>query len=152
MLKVSTKTTYAVRAMIDLSQSSKTQPEHLAKVAERQKIPLPFLEQIFSRLKKAGLVIAVRGPFGGYQLGTDPHQVTLGDIVTALEGPIEPVLCSQPQNRSEQCHDVDGCLSRLLCNELDGAVFDILRKNTLADLAGEAERLHPVLAPRSTPI
>ena len=151
MLKVSIKTIYALRALLDLVSSSLSQPERLSKIAERQNIPLPFLEQIFSKLKKAGLVIAVRGPFGGYQLGSAASGITLGDIVTALEGPMEPVLCSQPQNRSERCHDVEGCLSRLLCNELDGAVLDVLKKNTLANLAGEAIRLQPAVPPGTPP-
>lgn len=141
MLKVSTKTTYAIKALIDLAKGAQEKPERLSAVAQRQRIPLPFLEQIFAKLKKAGLVLSIRGPQGGYQLAKPPHEVALSDIVIALEGPLQPVLCSQPENRSAQCHEVEGCLSRLICNELDGELFKILKKNTLGLLAGEAIRL-----------
>lgn len=142
MLKVSTKSTYAIRALIDLAGQSGEIPERLSNIADRQQIPLPFLEQIFSKLKKAGIVESIRGPLGGYKLNKEAKKISLADIVTILEGPIEPVLCSQPQNRSANCHEVEGCLSRIICNELDGAVFNILRKNTIASMCGEADRLH----------
>jgi Rrf2 family protein len=141
MMKMSTKTTYAIRAMIDLARGTSDQPQHLSDIAGRQNIPLPYLEQIFSKLKKAGVVHAVRGPQGGYQLAKKAEDINLADIVSVLEGPLAPVLCSQPQNKSATCHEVDGCMSRLLCNELDGAVFEILSRNTLGTLRGEAERL-----------
>ncbi len=141
MMKVSTKSTYAIRALVDLARSSQEHPERLASIADRQNIPLPFLEQIFSKLKNAGLVQAVRGPQGGYTLAKKPDDVSLADIVTVLEGPIEPVLCSQPHNKSENCHQVDGCMSRHVCSELDGAVYQILASNTVGKLLLESERL-----------
>lgn len=141
MMKVSTKSTYAIKAMLDLARSGVSHPERLASIAERQEIPLPYLEQIFLKLKNAGLVQAVRGPQGGYQLSRNPNEITLADVVTILEGPMEPVLCSQPQNKSDHCHDTDGCVSRFICTELDGAVLQILSQNTIGKLMGEADRL-----------
>ena len=140
MLKVSTKSTYAIRALTDLARQSVERPVRVSTIAERQGIPLPFLEQIFSKLRKAGLIEAVRGPQGGYKLSRTPDAITLAEIISVLEGPLEPVLCSMPENRSPQCHDVEGCVSRTLCNELDGALFGILEKNTLGSLVGQAER------------
>jgi Rrf2 family protein len=142
MIKMSTRSTYALKALIDLARYAHDRPERLNAIAERQHIPLPYLEQIFSKLKKAGLVQALRGPQGGYQLSKSTTDISLADIVTALEGPLGPALCSQPEKRSSTCHDVDGCLSRHMCNELDGAIHHVLRKNTLASLCGEAERLN----------
>jgi Rrf2 family protein len=127
--------------MLDLARSGQEHPERLAAIAERQEIPLPYLEQIFLKLKNAGLVQAIRGPQGGYQLTKKPDEITLAEVVTVLEGPIQPVLCSQPQNRSDHCHDTEGCVSRSVCNELDGAVFQILSQNTIGKMMGEAERL-----------
>jgi Rrf2 family cysteine metabolism transcriptional repressor len=141
MMKISTKTTYALKAMLDLAQSGREHPERLPVIAERQEIPLPYLEQIFSKLKNAGLVQASRGPQGGYQLTKNPDEITLAEVVTILEGPIAPVLCSQPQNRSDHCHDTEGCASRSVCNELDGAVLQVLSQNTLGKMMSEAERL-----------
>lgn len=141
MLKLSTKTTYAVRALIDLARSSTGTPVRLSQIADRQNIPLPFLEQIFSKLKNAHVVSAIRGPQGGYQLAQQAANITLGDLVSILEGPIEPVLCTHPENRSEVCHEVEGCMSRKICSEIDGAVMNILNRNTLETMCNEADQL-----------
>jgi len=144
MIKMSTKSTYALKALIDLARFSSTKPERLSNIAARQRIPLPYLEQIFSKLKRAGLVQAMRGPQGGYKLSRPVNDISLADIVTSLEGPLEPILCSQPEMKSSTCHEVEGCLSRLVCNELDGAVHHILKKNTLGSLCGEANKIQGV--------
>ena len=142
MMKMSTKSTYAVRALIQLARDGNNQPVRLSDIARRQIIPLPYLEQIFSKLRRAGLVQSVRGPQGGYTLAKEPTAISLHDIVTILEGPIDPVLCSMPENRSPNCHEVEGCLSRFLCNELDGELERVLSKNTLGSLVGQAQRIH----------
>jgi Rrf2 family protein len=113
----------------------------LPDIAERQHIPLPYLEQIFSKLRRAGLVEAVRGPQGGYTLARKPGDISLADIISVLEGPIEPILCSMPENRHPHCHEEDGCASRTLCNELDGELKRILSRNTLGTLCGEAKKI-----------
>ncbi len=147
MMRMSTKSTYAVRALIDLIQHSEGKPVRLADIARRQGIPLPFLEQIFLKLKKAGIVTAIRGPQGGYTTEKSPKEVSLADIVTILEGPLEPVLCSHPENLSATCHKVEGCLSRVLCNELDGQLLKVLAKNTLAKLSGDAQKFAALNGP-----
>jgi Rrf2 family protein len=141
MLKASTKSTYAIRALLFLARSSASEIVALGHIAKAEKIPLPYLVQIFSQLRKTGLVEAVRGPQGGYRLSRAPGEITLAQVVYSLEGPPEPVLCTRPENRSPDCHEVDGCLSRLLCCEIDGALNQILSNKTLASLTGEAERL-----------
>jgi Rrf2 family protein len=142
---MSTKSTYALKALIDLGRFSSKNPERLSNIAQRQQIPLPYLEQIFSKLKKAGLVEAIRGPQGGYKLARPMNEISLADIVTILEGPLEPVLCSHPEMKSPTCHTVDGCASRHVCNELDGAIQQILKKNTLESLSGEPNKLQGVI-------
>ncbi len=142
MLKMSTKSTYAIRALIQLGREFQDVPIRLASIAKRQRIPLPYLEQIFSKLRKAGLVEAVRGPQGGYKLAKSPNEISLEDIVSSLEGPLAPVLCSMPENRSPNCHEIEGCLSRLVCNELDGELSRVLSRNTLGMLIGQAEKVH----------
>jgi Rrf2 family protein len=137
MLKVSTKSTYALRALLQLARESAENPVRLAGLAKKQAIPLPFLEQIFSQLRRAGLVISVRGPQGGYKLARKPDDISLGDIVVALEGPMEPVACTMPENRTPDCHDVDGCFSRFVCKELDGELSRALSKNTLSVMLGQ---------------
>jgi Rrf2 family transcriptional regulator, cysteine metabolism repressor len=141
MMKVSTRSTYAIRALVYLGRNTSEGPVRLATIAEKQRIPLPYLEQIFSKLRRAHLVEAVRGPQGGYKLARVPGEISLADIIRSLEGPIEPVLCSMPENRAPDCHDVDGCISRHICSELDGELTRVLTRNTLKTLCGEADRL-----------
>jgi len=141
MIKMSTRSTYAIRALTFLARGGPNDQVRLSVIAETQGIPLPYLEQIFSKLKKAGLVKAVRGPQGGYKLAKEPDRISLADIVNTLEGPQQPVLCSMPENRSPDCHKVDGCMSRILCCELDGEISRVLSKNNLGTLCREAERL-----------
>lgn len=142
MLKVSTRSTYAIRALIHLGRTPDGPPVRMSEIAEKQTIPLPYLEQIFSKLRRAGLIEAVRGPQGGYKLAKKPADISLAQIISTLEGPIEPVLCSQPEKRSPDCHEVEGCVSRLVCNELDGELTKILSRNTLEALCGQAESAH----------
>jgi Rrf2 family iron-sulfur cluster assembly transcriptional regulator len=137
MLKVSTKSTYAVRALLQLALERAETPIRLAGLAKKQAIPLPFLEQIFSKLRRAGVVASVRGPQGGYKLARTPDNISLADIIVALEGPLEPVLCTLPQNRTPDCHEVEGCYSRHVCKELDGELNRVLSKNTLGAMLGQ---------------
>jgi len=140
MMKVSSRTTYAVRALLALTRTPSTETVALARIAETQNMPLPYLEQIFSTLRKAGIVEAVRGSHGGYRLGRGAAEISLAQIMASLEGPMEPVLCTMPENRTPDCHEEDGCINRLLCSELDGALSKILSDKTLASLSLEAER------------
>ncbi len=138
MMKVSTRSTYAIRALLSLARLGPAETVALARIADTQKIPLPFLVQIFSRLRKGGLVEAVRGPQGGYRLSRAPGEISLAQIIYSLEGPVKPVLCTMPENRHDNCHEVDGCVSRMLCCEIDGALDQILSNKTLASLNGQA--------------
>jgi Rrf2 family iron-sulfur cluster assembly transcriptional regulator len=141
MLKASTKSTYAIRALIQLGRSGQDKPMRLSTISKNQKIPLPYLAQIFSKLRRSGLVEAVRGPSGGYKLSKNPHNITLADIVYSLEGPQNPVLCSMPENRSDDCREKEGCVSRMICHELEHELNKVLSRNTLGLLCGEADRL-----------
>lgn len=137
MLKVSTKSTYALRALLQLARESAEKPIGLSGLAKKQAIPLPYLEQIFSKLRRAGLVASVRGPQGGYKLARKPDDISLSDIVVALEGPMKPVLCTMPENHTPDCHEVEGCFSRFVCKELDGELNRVLSKNTLGGMLGQ---------------
>ena len=94
-MRLSTKTRYGVRAVFDIAYHGGTEPggavpaAQAKDIAERQHIPLRYLEQIFQDLKKAGLVESKRGPRGGYYLKREAEKITLGDVVRALQGPIE---------------------------------------------------------------
>ena len=92
-MKLSTKGRYAVMAMVDLASTSKGQPVALADIAERQEISLSYLEQLFAKLRKGGLVKSVRGPGGGYLLGRGTEDVKISDIILAVDEPIKATLC-----------------------------------------------------------
>jgi Rrf2 family iron-sulfur cluster assembly transcriptional regulator len=100
MLKVSNKGRYAVRALFDLAFHRDERPAQLRDIAERQRIPLRFLEQIFQDLKRARLVDSKRGPRGGYQLARPAGEIRVGDALRALEGPIALVAESSPSEPS----------------------------------------------------
>jgi Rrf2 family transcriptional regulator, iron-sulfur cluster assembly transcription factor len=88
-VKLSSKGRYGVRAVFDIAFHDDGKATQIKDIAERQAIPARFLEQIFQDLKRAGIVTSKRGPRGGYQLAREPKQLTLGDVIRALEGPID---------------------------------------------------------------
>jgi len=88
-MKLSTKTRYGVRAVFDIAYHNQGRPTQARDIARRQEVPLRYLEQIFQELRRANLVDAKRGPKGGYFLSRTPESITLGDVIRAVQGPIE---------------------------------------------------------------
>src|SRR3954470_12722051 len=88
-MKLSTKTRYGVRAVFDIAYHNQERPTQARDIARRQEVPLRYLEQIFQELRRANLVEAKRGPKGGYSLARQPQEITLGDVLRAVQGPIE---------------------------------------------------------------
>ncbi|HZS40736.1 MAG TPA: Rrf2 family transcriptional regulator [Polyangia bacterium] len=88
-MKLSTKSRYGVRAVFDIAYHNQGRPTQARDIARRQEVPLRYLEQIFQELRRANLVEAKRGPRGGYFLARAPETITLGDVVRAVQGPIE---------------------------------------------------------------
>lgn len=95
-MKLSTKTRYAVRAVFDIAYHGDGKATQARDIARRQEVPLRYLEQIFQELKRAKLVEGKRGPNGGYSLARGPESITLGDIVRAVQGPIEVLIDDSP--------------------------------------------------------
>ena len=92
-MKLSTKGRYAVMAMVDLAESSKDRPVALADIADRQEISLSYLEQLFGKLRKGGLVRSVRGPGGGYLLARTAQETRVADVILAVDEPIRATRC-----------------------------------------------------------
>ena len=90
-MKLSTKGRYGLRALIDLARYSELEPVSISCIAERQNLSERYLEQLMSLLKKAGLVQSIRGAGGGYVLAKDAGEISVGDVLRALEGSLEPV-------------------------------------------------------------
>ena len=136
-MKLGTKGRYAVMAMVDLAGSTvmngKSNPMTLSNIAERQEISLSYLEQLFSRLRKAGLVKSVRGPGGGYMLARSAAQLRISDIVMAVDEPIRVTRCSA--NSGAGCMPDGGrCVTHDLWQELGNHIYLFLNTVTLEDV------------------
>lgn len=132
-MKLSTKGRYAVMAMADLAHHSRGKPVALAEVAERQEISLSYLEQLFGKLRRGGLVASVRGPGGGYRLAYEAAEMRISDIIMAVDEPIKATRCTAGSPRG--CHSHKGrCLTHDLWEELGNQIYLYLSSVTLADI------------------
>ncbi len=138
-MKLSTKTRYGVRALFDIAFHTSEVPAVQAKdVSRREAIPLRYLEQILQDLKRAGLVDSKRGPKGGYSLKRPADDIVLGDVMRALEGPIDVLLAtSTDETTTYQSQDV----TRVLWIALSDHVSDWLDATTIASLVARAEEI-----------
>lgn len=127
-MKLTTKGRYAVTAMMDLALHAKLDCVSLVDVAERQKISLAYLEQLFRSLKKYGLVSSVRGAKGGYMLAKEDHEITLADILIAADEEIN-LACG-----SKACDEHDRCLTHGLWTQLSDQFYEFLNSKSLHDL------------------
>jgi Rrf2 family cysteine metabolism transcriptional repressor len=132
-LKVSTKGRYGLRAMIDLSLYSKNELVPLASIAERQDISKSYLEQVFSALRKAGLVKSIKGAQGGYSLSTGPEDITVGMILRALEGDLSVV----PMEDGVISNRIESYIRENVWNKIDDKVFAFVNKLTLKDITDD---------------
>ncbi|HKG36630.1 MAG TPA: Rrf2 family transcriptional regulator [Solirubrobacterales bacterium] len=143
----STKAEYGVRLMIELGRQPGSEPVALSAVAEAERLPLSYLEHLVAKLRKAGLVTSTRGAHGGYRLARDPGEITMDEVVEALEGQIVPMECfhDTPEGKVLCSHETDGdhaCSTKLLWMRVQGGVARALSGTTLAELVefGGAER------------
>ncbi len=156
----STKTEYGVRVMVELARRAEqgtagTDPVvPLAEIAEHDGLPLAYLEHLVAKLRKAGLVDSRRGSRGGYMLARAASDITMAEVVEALEGSIAPVDCiSLKQDGTIVCsretHPGQACPTKLLWTRVQGAIVGTLRQTTLADLLGARGRLEQAFLPLS---
>ncbi len=141
---LSTKGRYAVMAMVDLAASQEdAKPVSLAAIAERQEIPQAYLEQIFARLKKAGLVQAVRGPGGGYRLAQGAGSTRISDIMQAADESIKMTRCSGSDDPAGCMAPKTRCLTHDLWEGLGNHIFMYLYNITLADVCNREVDIFP---------
>lgn len=137
-MKLTTKGRYAVTAMLDLANYAGGDPVTLADIAQRQEISLSYLEQLFAKLRRRGLVRSVRGPGGGYVLAGAPANITIADIIRAVDEPIQATSCDQ--DSSSGCLGASRCLTHDLWERLGRHIYGYLESVTLAGLL---ESRHP---------
>lgn len=132
-MKLGAKARYAVMAMVDLARHSNGEPVCLGDIAERQEISLPYLEQLFAKLRRRGLVRRVRGPGGGYLLAHDREDTRIGDIIAAVDEPIHAVRCT-PGGATGCRIDRSRCLTHDLWEELSNQIHLYLSSVSLGDV------------------
>ncbi len=134
-MRLTTKGRYAVTAMLDLALHYTNGPITLADISKRQGISLSYLEQLFSRLRKNGLVDSARGPGGGYKLSRPAGEVCVADVITAVDEKVDAMRCGGKGD----CQDGGSCLTHELWCELSNQIYDFLKSITLGDLVERKE-------------
>lgn len=129
-MRLTTKGRFAVTAMLDLAMRDANGPVTLAGISERQGISLSYLEQLFGKLRRAELVESVRGPGGGYCLARLVEDITVADIIIAVDEPLDATQCGGHEN----CHDNHRCMTHDLWTDLNKTIFAYLANVTLASL------------------
>jgi len=137
-VKISARGRYSMQALFDLAHHSHGEPVPLHQIAERQNLSLPFLEQIFHKLKKAGVVKSVRGPKGGYVLTRPCSHVSVGEILRLTDASLYAVAKNDPE-QGRQVLLEDGRMSELLWRHLEEHITTFLEKVNIADLCTETQ-------------
>jgi len=132
-VKLSTKGRYAVMALVDLANHGDERPTSLAEIAERQEISLSYLEQLFAKLRRGGLVKSVRGPGGGYLLANKPEETRIADIILAVDEPIRATRCTPGQPHGCRANK-SRCTTHDLWEELGNQIYLYLSSVTVADV------------------
>lgn len=140
-MRLSTKGRYGVRAMFDLAMHSHDGAISLKSVAQREHISEKYLEHLFASLKKAGLIHSVRGAQGGYRLARPPEEITLGDIIRVLEGPVAPTECVSEAVDGEICERTHECVMHNVWGRIKDEINAVLDSVTLADICEEQRRM-----------
>jgi len=139
MLKLTTKGQYGVRAMFEIAKSYARGPITIKEIAERQELSVPYLEQILNKLRRGGFIKSHKGPGGGYVLSKKPADISVSEILKALEGPIAITHCLGPTAKG--CSRVERCVARLLWKSLGERIEQFLKTMSLKDLLKEGVRI-----------
>ena len=140
-MRLSTKSRYGVRALFDIAYHSQGLPTPIKEISRRQEVTPRYLEQIFQRLKKAGIVKSVRGPKGGYYLSRKPEEVVVSDIIRAMGESIEPIFCARPLKGRKRCRRESKCPARVVWIEAGRRLVEYLDSVSLAGMCKMAREL-----------
>ena len=144
MLKVSTRGEYGSRMMVQLARQWGAQPVALSEVAAQERLSLEYLEQLAVSLRKAGLITSHRGVHGGYTLARAPEQISMGEVLRALEGPIAPMVCVSEGAAETVCAFEAHCSTRQMWLQVGKAISGVLDAMALADLVPVPPHREPV--------
>jgi len=140
-LQVSTKGEYGVRIMVDLARHYGERPRSLTDIAQAEMLPLAYLEQLAKLLREADppLLTSTRGAHGGYSLSRPPTEITMGEVLRVLEGPIAPMICAREGEMTEICGFLGSCRIQFMWAKVRDAVARTIDTMTLAELVGTPE-------------
>lgn len=133
-MKLSTKGRYGLRAFIDLAVWGEEEPVPLTSIAERQDISVSYLEQLMAKLKKAGLVNSIRGVNGGYVIAKPAEEISVGDVLRALEGDLAPVECSA------HCSGSSHCVSKIVWKRINDSINNTVDSIYIGELVKESKK------------
>lgn len=141
-MKITAKGEYATLAMLELAlQYQKRGPVQIHEIAEKYKIPPKFLVQILIQLKRSGLILSRRGAEGGYLLAKPPHQISLGEVIRAVEGPVVSIKCLEKDN-SQSCVLEPGCAFKSIWYDISQAMENMMNEITYENLCQKVEQYH----------
>ena len=142
-MRLTTKGRFAVTAMLDLALNEVDRPVTLAGISERQEISLSYLEQLFSRLRRNGLVKSVRGPGGGYRMAKALEAISVSDIISAVDEQIDATQCGGHEN----CHEDRRCMTHQLWSSLNDKILEYLAGISLAELVASQREGKEIVIP-----
>ncbi len=140
-MRLSTKSRYGVRALFDIAYHSGGLPTQIKEISRRQGITPRYLEQIFQRLKRAGIVKSIRGPKGGYYLSRKPEGIVLSEVIRAMDESIEPIFCVRPPRGRKRCRRESRCVARMVWKEAGQRLVDYLSSVSLAEMCRMAREM-----------
>lgn len=140
-MKLSTKGRYGLRAMIDLVMHAETEPVSIASISARQHISESYLEQLIAKLKKAGLVTSIRGAGGGYVPGRPAEEMSVGDVLRALEGNLDPVECPG-LSAAGGCGGADVCVTKYVWKRINDSINRTVDEIKISELVKESREVH----------
>lgn len=137
-MRLSRKSIYALRVLPHLAEASSDKPISITRLAAAEDVPIKYLEQIFAALRKSGLLVSEMGVRGGYRLRRAPEDISLGDIIRALDGPLAPIPCasrSAPHEDPDCPYRFEDCWLRLLMLRVRDNISAVLDQESLAQMA-----------------
>lgn len=140
-MKLTTKGRYGLRAVLDLAVNTDKEAVSLSEIAERQGISMNYLEQLIAKLKKSGIVQGIRGAQGGYVLAMPAEEISVGDILRALEGDLIPVECSELNNGDTPCINSDTCVTKYVWKRISDSINDAVDNIKLSDLVQKSREV-----------
>lgn len=140
-MKLSTKGRYGLRAVLDLAVHAEDEAVALSQIADRQGISMNYLEQLIAKLKRAGIVNGIRGAQGGYILAIPAEELSVGDILRALEGDLHPVDCSVVNRSDGTCSNSDSCVTKYVWKRISDSINDAVDGIKLSELVAESKKI-----------